>query len=130
MAWFGLVRRSPGLAGLLAAQTISPLGDAMAMTAFDLARAADHRRRDSGRAAAVRAGDPAAGRAVGGRGRGPLPAGPRARPGWLAQAVLAGLLALLLPPLGALLAVVFVLALADTPLSAAGRPVHPGRGGR
>ena len=92
MAGFGLVRRSPGLAGLLAAQTISPLGDAMAMTAFDLARAADHRRRDSGRAAAVRAGDPAAGRAVGGRGRGPLPAGPRARPGWLAQAVLAGLL--------------------------------------
>ena len=39
--------------------------------------------------------------------------------GWLAQAVLAGLLALLLPPLGALLAVVFVLALVDTPLSAA-----------
>jgi hypothetical protein len=30
--------------------------------------------------------------------------------GWLAQAVLAGFLALLLPPLGALLAVVFVLA--------------------
>jgi MFS family permease len=39
--------------------------------------------------------------------------------GWLAQAVLAGLVALLLPPLGALLAVVFVLSLADTPLSAA-----------
>jgi MFS family permease len=39
--------------------------------------------------------------------------------GWLAQAVLAGLLALSLPPLGALLAVVFVLALLDTPLSAA-----------
>ena len=39
--------------------------------------------------------------------------------GWLAQAVLAGLLALPLPPLGALLAAVFVLALIDTPLSAA-----------
>jgi MFS family permease len=39
--------------------------------------------------------------------------------GWLAQAALAGLLALLLPPLGALLVVVFVLALVDTPLSAA-----------
>ena len=39
--------------------------------------------------------------------------------GWLAQAVLAGLLALLLPPLGALLAAVFALALVDTPLSAA-----------
>ena len=39
--------------------------------------------------------------------------------GWLAQAVLAGLLALLLPPLGALLAVVFILALVGTPLSAA-----------
>ena len=39
--------------------------------------------------------------------------------GWLAQAVLAGLLALLLPPLGSLLAVVFVLALVDTPLTAA-----------
>jgi MFS family permease len=38
--------------------------------------------------------------------------------GRLAQAVLAGLMPLL-PPLGALLAVVFVLALADTPLSAA-----------
>src|SRR6266568_3785224 len=66
MGGFGLVRRSPGLAGLLAAQTISPLSA-----------------------------------------------------GWLVQAVLAGLLALLLPPLGALLAVVFVLALAGTPLTAA-----------
>jgi len=34
VAGFGLVRRSPGLAGLLAAQTISPLGDAMATTAL------------------------------------------------------------------------------------------------
>ncbi len=39
--------------------------------------------------------------------------------GWLVQAVLVGFLALWLPPLGALLAVVFVLALVDTPLSAA-----------
>src|SRR6266704_2877177 len=39
--------------------------------------------------------------------------------GWLAQAVLAALLALLLPPLGALLVVVFALALVDTPLAAA-----------
>jgi MFS family permease len=39
--------------------------------------------------------------------------------GWLTQAVLAGLVALLLPPLGALLVVVFLLALVDTPLSAA-----------
>jgi hypothetical protein len=38
--------------------------------------------------------------------------------GWLVQAVLAALLALLLPPLGALLAVVFALAL-DAPLAAA-----------
>jgi len=37
--------------------------------------------------------------------------------GWLTQAVLAGLLAL--PPLGAMLAAVFVLALINTPLSAA-----------
>ena len=39
--------------------------------------------------------------------------------GWLAQAALAGLVALPLPPLGGLLAVVFVLALAGTPLPAA-----------
>ena len=36
MAGFGLVRWSPGLAGLLAAQTISLLGDAMATTALIL----------------------------------------------------------------------------------------------
>jgi hypothetical protein len=36
VAAFGLMRRSPGLAGLLAAQTISPLGDAMATTALIL----------------------------------------------------------------------------------------------
>jgi len=39
--------------------------------------------------------------------------------GWLAQSLLTGLLALLLPPLGPLLVVVFVLALVGTPLSAA-----------
>jgi len=39
--------------------------------------------------------------------------------GWLAQAVLAARLALWLPPLGALLAVVVTLALVDTPLAAA-----------
>jgi hypothetical protein len=36
VAAFGLVRRSPGFAGLLAAQTISPLADAMATTALIL----------------------------------------------------------------------------------------------
>ena len=45
---FALVRRSPGLAGLLAAQTISPLGDAMATTALIL-----HVQRTTGSATAV-----------------------------------------------------------------------------
>jgi predicted MFS family arabinose efflux permease len=45
---FALVRRSPGLAGLLAAQTISPLGDAMATTALIL-----HIQRTTGSATAV-----------------------------------------------------------------------------
>ena len=48
MAGFGLVRRSPGLAGLLAAQTISPLGDAMATTALIL-----HLQQTTGSATAV-----------------------------------------------------------------------------
>src|SRR5215468_7397646 len=48
VAGFGLVRRSPGLAGLLAAQTISPLGDAMATTALIL-----HLQRTTGSATAV-----------------------------------------------------------------------------
>jgi hypothetical protein len=48
VAGFGLVRRSPGLAGLLAAQTISPLGDAMATTALIL-----HVQRTTGSATAV-----------------------------------------------------------------------------
>ncbi len=114
MGGFGLVRRSPGLAGLLAAQTISPLGDAMATTALIL-----HLQRTTGSATAV-------GLLLFAQAIPPLTApwagviADRLRParllsaGWLVQAVLAGLLALLLPPLGALLAVVFVLALAGT----------------
>jgi MFS family permease len=119
VAGFGLVRRSPGLAGLLVTQAISPLGDAMATTALIL-----HVQRTTGSATAV-------GLLLFAQAIPPLAAplagviADRFRPGhllsigWLAQAVLAGLLALLLPPLGALLAVVFVLALVDTPLSAA-----------
>jgi MFS family permease len=119
VAGFGLVRRSPGLAGLLAAQTISPLGDAMATTALIL-----HVQRTTGSAASV-------GLLLFAQAIPPLAAplagviADRFSPGrllaarWLAQAALAGLLALLLPPLGALLVVVFVLALAGTPLSAA-----------
>jgi MFS family permease len=119
MAGSGLVRRSPGFAGLLAAQTISPLGDAMATTALIL-----HVQRTTGSATAVglllfvEAIPPLAAPLAG-------VIADRFQPGrllsigWLAQAVLAGLLALLLPPLGALLAVVFILALADTPLAAA-----------
>jgi len=48
VAGFGLVRRSPALAGLLAAQTISPLGDAMATTALIL-----HLQQTTGSATAV-----------------------------------------------------------------------------
>ena len=115
----GLVRRSPGLAGLLAAQTISPFGDAMATTALIL-----HVQATTGSATAV-------GLLLFAQAIPPLAApfagviADRFSPGrllsigWLAQAVLTGLLALLLPPLGALLVVVFVLALVDTPLSAA-----------
>ena len=119
VAGFGLVRRSPGLAGLLAAQTISPLGDAMATTALIL-----HVQRTTGSATAV-------GLLLFAQAIPPLAAplagviADRFNPGrllavgWLTQAVLAGLVALLLPPLGALLVVVFLLALVDTPLSAA-----------
>jgi MFS family permease len=119
VAGFGLVRRSPGFAALLAAQTVSPLGDAMATTALIL-----HVQRTTGSATAVglllfvQAIPPLAAPLAG-------VIADRFQPGrllsigWLAQAVLAGLLALLLPPLGALLAVVFVLALVDTPLTAA-----------
>jgi MFS family permease len=107
------------LAGLLAAQTVSPLGDAMATTVLIL-----HVQRATGSATAVGLllfvqsipplAAPLAG-AIADR----FPPGRLLIAGWLAQAVLAGLLALLLPPLGVLLALVFVLALVDTPLSAA-----------
>ena len=119
MAGFGLVRRSPGFAGLLAAQAISPLGDAMATTALIL-----HVQRSTGSATAVglllfvEAIPPLAAPLAG-------VIADRFQPGrvlsvgWLAQAALAGLLALLLPPLGVLLAVVFLLALVGTPVSAA-----------
>src|SRR6516225_6680294 len=119
VAGFGLVRRSPGLAGLLVAQTISPLGDAMATTALIL-----HVQRTTGSATAV-------GLLLFAQSIPPLAAplagviadrfspGRLLAVGWLAQAVLAGLLAPLLPPLGALLVVAFVMALVDTPLSAA-----------
>ena len=119
VAGFGLMRRSPGLAGLLAAQTISPLGDAMATTALIL-----QVQRTTGSATAVglllfaQAIPPLAAPLAGVIADRFAP-GRLLAVGWLAQAVLAGLLALLLPPLGALLAVVFVLALVDTPLSAA-----------
>ncbi len=119
MAGFGLVRRSPGLAGLLAAQTISPLGDAMATTALIL-----HVQRTTGSATAVglllfaQAIPPLAAPLAGVIADRFSP-GRLLAAGWLAQAALAGFLALLLPPLGALLAVVFALALAGTPLSAA-----------
>ena len=119
MAGVGLVRRSPGFAGLLAAQAISPLGDAMATTALIL-----HVQRSTGSATAV-------GLLLFAEAIPPLAAplagviADRFQPGrvlsigWLAQAALAGLLALLLPPLGVLLAVVFLLALVGTPVSAA-----------
>jgi MFS family permease len=119
VAAFGLVRRSPGLAGLLAAQTISPLGDAMATTALIL-----HIQQTTGSATAVglllfaQAIPPLAAPFAGVVADRFAP-GRLLAAGWLAQAVLTGLLALLLPPLGALLALVFVLALIDTPLSAA-----------
>ena len=126
MAGFGLVRWSPGLAGLLAAQTISPLGDAMARTALIL-----YVQRTMGSATAVglllyaQAIPPLAAPFAGVVADRFAP-GRLLSAGWLTQAVLAGLLALSLPPLGALLAAVFVLALIDTPLSAAvGRCIRP-----
>src|SRR6266699_3793855 len=119
VAGFGLVRRSPGLAGLLAAQAISPLGDAMATTALIL-----HVQRTTGSATAVglllfvQAIPPLAA-PLAGVIADRFPPGRLLSIGWLVQAVLAALLALLLPPLAALLAVVFALALVDTPLAAA-----------
>lgn len=90
---FGLVRRSPGLAGLLAAQTISPLGDAMATTALIL-----HVQRTTGSATAVglllfvQAIPPLAA-PLAGVIADRFPPGRLLSIGWLAQAVLAGLLA-------------------------------------
>jgi MFS family permease len=119
VAAFGLARWSPGFAGLLAAQTISPLGDAMATTALIL-----HVQRATGSATAV-------GLLLFAQAVPPLLApvagviADRFQPrrlliaGWVTQAVLTALLALLLPPLVALLVVVFLLALIDTPLAAA-----------
>ncbi len=116
---FGLVRRSPGFAGLLAAQTISPLGDAMATTALIL-----HVQRTTGSATAVglllfMQAIPPLAAPVAGVIADRFKPGRLLSLGWLTQAVLAGLLALVLPPLGSLLAVVFILALVDTPLTAA-----------
>jgi len=115
----GLLRRSPDFTRLLAAQTISPLGDAMATTALIL-----HLQRTVGTPTAV-------GLLLFAQAIPPLAApfagaiADRLRPtrllgaGLLAQAALAGMLALRLPSLGPLLAIVFLLALADTPLGAA-----------
>src|SRR2546429_9751826 len=102
MAGFGLVRRSPGLAGLLVAQTISPLGDAMATTALIL-----HIQRTTGSATAVglllfaQAIPPLAAPLAGVIADRFSP-GPPLAPGGLAPAVLTGPLAFLLPPPGGL----------------------------
>ena len=119
VAGLGLLRRSPGFAGLLAAQAISPLGDAMATTALIL-----HVQRTTGTATAVglllfAQAIPPLAAPLAGVVADRFSPGRLLAVGWLVQAVLAGFLALLLPPLGALLVVVFALALVDTPLSAA-----------
>ncbi|MEA2587103.1 MAG: hypothetical protein QOH66_30 [Actinomycetota bacterium] len=119
MGGLGLVRRSPGYGRLLAAQTISPLGDAMATTALIL-----HLQQTLGTPTSVglllfaQAIPPVAAPFAGA-------IADRVRParllgaGLLVQAVVAGFLALRLPSLGPLLAIVFLLALVDTPLGAA-----------
>ncbi|TMK43643.1 MAG: MFS transporter, partial [Actinobacteria bacterium] len=119
MGRLGLLRRSPGFARVLAAQTISPLGDAMATTALIL-----HLQRTLGTPTAVGLllfaqaippiGAPFAG-AIADRLRPARLLGA----GLLTQAALTGILALRLPSLGPLLAIVFLLALVDTPLGAA-----------
>src|SRR5947208_15214270 len=107
VAGFGLVRRSPGLAGLLAAQTISPLGDAMATTALIL-----HVQRTTGSATAVglllfaQAIPPLAAPLAGGIADRFSPGRPPAG-GRLLQAVLAGRGGLLVPPRGGLRVVAF-----------------------
>jgi len=64
VAAFGLVQRSPGFAGLLAAQTIQPIRWRDSDHRVDLERSAGDRQRHSGRVAAVRAGGPAAAMAM------------------------------------------------------------------
>ncbi|HEY4938303.1 MAG TPA: MFS transporter, partial [Actinomycetota bacterium] len=115
----GPLGRSPGYARLLAAQTISPLGDAMATTALIL-----HLQQTLGTPTSVglllfaQAIPPVAAPFAGA-------IADRVRParllgaGLLVQSVLAGILAIRLPSLGPLLAIVFLLALVDTPLGAA-----------
>ena len=119
MAASGLVRRSPGLARLLAAETISPLGDAMATTALILHVLLTTRSATAVGLLLFAQAIPPLAAPVAGAVADRLRPGRLLASGWLAQAALAGLLALLLPPLGPLLAVVFALGLIDTPLSAA-----------
>ena len=111
--------RSPGFRRLLAAQTVSPLGDAMATTALIL-----HLQRTTGTATAVglmlfvQAIPPLAAPLAG-------VVADRVRPrvllagAALLLAGVTGLLALWLPSTGPLLALVFLLALVDTLLGAA-----------
>src|SRR5436190_9025824 len=113
-----MLRRSPRFLPLLAAQTISPLGDAMATTALIL-----HLQRTHGTGTAVglllfaQAVPPLASPVTG-------TIADRIRPdrlvpiGFAIQGVLAAVLAVHLPDLVPLLAVVFLLALVDTPLNA------------
>ena len=113
------VLRSPGFRRLLAAQTVSPLGDAMATTALIL-----HLQRTTGTATAV-------GLMLSVQAIPPLAAplagvvADRVRPrvllagAALLQAVGSGVLAVWLPSMAPLLVLVFLLALVDTPLGAA-----------
>ena len=122
-AWSALLR-APGFRRLLAAQTVSPLGDAMATTALIL-----HLQRTTGTATAVglmlfvQAIPPLAAPLAG-------VVADRVRPRVLlagtavVQAVGTAVLALWLPSTGPLLALVFLLALVDTPLGpAVGRTI-------
>jgi ENTS family enterobactin (siderophore) exporter len=122
-AWSALLR-APGFRRLLAAQTVSPLGDAMATTALIL-----HLQRTTGTATAVglmlfvQAIPPLAAPLAG-------VVADRVRPrvllagAALVQAGVAATLALWLPSMGPLLGLVLLLALVDTPLGAAvGRTV-------
>ena len=128
VAGLGAAAGVTGFAGVVTAQAISPLGDAMATTALIL-----HVQRTTGSATAVglllfAQAIPPLAAPLAGVVADRFSPGRLLAVGWLVQAVLAGFLALLLPPLGALLAVVFVLALVDTPLSAAVGRCTPGGG--